>query len=90
MTGGGAMFAMGIIAAATLLLTCYTPDSNPSFVHINTEQGMLEVYNRSREKLWQLPGVNVQNAVDPQLYQQTQRAEVANIDGNGKTRCSVQ
>ena len=91
MTGGGAMFAMGIIAAATLLLTRDTPDSNPSFVHINTEQGMLEVYNRSREKLWQLPGVNVQNAMDPQLYQQTQRAEVTDIDGNGKNEvlCSV-
>ena len=84
-SGGGTVFGLAILSLAAFLMTRDARDTNPSFVHINSEQGMVEVYNRQREKLWQLPGIDLSHAVDPNFYTQSQRVGAVDIKGDGKS-----
>jgi hypothetical protein len=82
-SGGGALFGLALLSIAVVVLTSSIRDKNPSFVHVNAQQGMIEVYNQKKEKLWQLPGTNLQQSEDPHFYQQSQRVGAVDLDGDG-------
>jgi hypothetical protein len=83
--GGGAFIGVGIFAIGLIILRTGSKDTDPSFVHLNVQQGMIEVFNRRREMLWQLPGVDLRSAVDSEFYNQSQPAGTADLDGDGRS-----
>lgn len=82
-SGGSVVVGLAILSIAAFLISNNTHDRNPSIVHINPEQGMIEVFNREKEQLWRLPGVNLQQAQDPLFFRQSQRAGAVDIDDDG-------
>ncbi len=80
---GGLSLAAAIIAMAWIGFTRITADKNPSYIHINPQSSLLEVYNKEHEELWSIPVAHARTAMMERISTQADRAVVADLDGKG-------
>jgi hypothetical protein len=71
-----------ILATVSYFTRHYT--GNPSFAHINSGAGMLEIYARDDQKLWQVPHVNVE-AAERALHARQSSIAIGDVTNDRKT-----
>jgi hypothetical protein len=75
----------GLIA---LLFNSLSPrlfrDMNPVFTHINSAEGKLEIYNKSRNPIWSIPVNGMQGVTTQRLEEAEHSTILYDIDRNGQ------
>jgi len=84
-SSGGTLVLVALMAVLlSVFRTRPTQDDNASYVHLNESQGMLEVYNRGNEKLWQIASAELSNVAQVERTRGVSLTEVADLDGDGR------
>jgi hypothetical protein len=84
-SGIGGFLFMGLLA---LLFFSLSPrlfrDMNPSYTHINSAEGHLEIYNKSREPIWTVPINGIHEFTPQKLLEAEHSTLLYDVDGNGR------
>ncbi len=80
--------SLSLVGAITIAIA-YTvtnlfEDKNPTYVHYNTNAGMMEVYNKENAKLWEMPSDFLAGAKEGDEKVNMRSTIVSDLNGNGK------
>jgi hypothetical protein len=83
-TAGGGIVALAALAGVVAMtLNVFSPPPSPSFVHLNPEQNLIDVYGKDNTKLWSLPALALGRWEEESNSHRTSRIEVADLNGDG-------
>ncbi len=83
-TAGGGMVSFAALAGVVALaLNVLSPPPSPSFVHLNPEQNLIDVYGKDNAKLWSLPALAMSRWEEENNSHRSSRVEVADLNGDG-------
>ncbi len=89
--GAGTFAAMGALALiGNLILSRPIPsDKNPGVIRLNVQESLIEVYNRSYEKLWTLPTLNLKGMQELEQSSNVRGNRIADLDGDGSNEVII-
>jgi hypothetical protein len=80
---GGIVTLAAFAGVVGLALNVFSPPPSPSFVHLNPEQNLIDVYGKENTKLWSLPALALSRWEEEMTSHRTSRVEVADLNGDG-------
>jgi hypothetical protein len=81
--GGGIVSFAALAGIVAMALNVFSPPPSPSFVHLNPEQNLIDVYGKDNTKLWSLPALALSRWEEENNGHRTSRVEVADLNGDG-------
>ncbi len=80
------LFAISLTGAllAIYLWNPMMPNSNPAYIHLNTEKGLMEVFNKENHMLWSIPGQDLANVEHEIAEYATSYWQVTDLHSDGK------
>ncbi len=84
-TGVGSLAGIATLAMIFMFGTKeLQKDVNPAYVHLNPEQGMLEIYNREHDMLWNLPSKALNGLHEDNLRKDYEQVVLFDLNEDGK------
>lgn len=81
--GGGIVSFAALAGVVAMALNVLSAHPSPSYVHINPEQNLIDVYGTDNARLWSLPALAVRQWEEENSAYGTSRVEVIDFDGDG-------
>jgi hypothetical protein len=83
-TGVGSFALAAALMAVVLFRNSKGPlDSNPSYPHINPQNGTLEVLDKENQKLWEIPSAALHGASTEQMNTAYGKIIITDLEGDG-------
>jgi len=82
--GGGVVSFAALAGVVAMALNVLSAHPSPSYVHMNPEQNLIDIYGKDNTRLWSLPALALKQWEEENSGNGTSRVEVVDLNGDGR------